>query len=145
MRKIHSLFDRKNGAEYEAKQRHDPAGVEDRGQRAGSENASRARRDAGYNRHEGEAAAAHQRTMTNLGGNVMQYCYSIGHSLLIYEGNGRGGIRTHGGLPHARFRVECLKPDSATLPKRQKKRRTPNVQHPAPTEKPILICHGFGL
>jgi hypothetical protein len=30
---------------------------------------------------------------------------------------GRGGIRTHGGLPHARFRVECLKPDSATLPK----------------------------
>src|SRR5215471_13823397 len=29
---------------------------------------------------------------------------------------GRGGIRTHGGLPHARFRVECLKPDSATLP-----------------------------
>src|SRR6266853_859404 len=33
-----------------------------------------------------------------------------------YYGNGRGGIRTHGGLPHARFRVECLKPDSATLP-----------------------------
>src|SRR4029434_7892474 len=31
---------------------------------------------------------------------------------------GRGGIRTHGGLPHARFRVECLKPDSATLPNR---------------------------
>src|SRR5437016_1036275 len=31
-------------------------------------------------------------------------------------GGGRGGIRTHGGLPHARFRVECLKPDSATLP-----------------------------
>src|SRR6266508_1932139 len=30
--------------------------------------------------------------------------------------NGRGGIRTHGGFPHARFRVECLKPDSATLP-----------------------------
>jgi hypothetical protein len=30
---------------------------------------------------------------------------------------GRGGIRTHGGfLAHARFRVECLKPDSATLP-----------------------------
>jgi hypothetical protein len=29
---------------------------------------------------------------------------------------GRGGIRTHGGFPHARFRVECLKPDSATLP-----------------------------
>src|ERR1700720_3070410 len=34
----------------------------------------------------------------------------------VYQGNGRGGIRTHGGLPHARFRVECLKPDSATLP-----------------------------
>src|SRR5260370_42201203 len=32
---------------------------------------------------------------------------------------GRGGIRTHGGLPHARFRVECLKPDSATLPSLQ--------------------------
>ncbi len=31
--------------------------------------------------------------------------------------NGRGGIRTHGGFPHARFRVECLKPDSATLPR----------------------------
>ena len=30
--------------------------------------------------------------------------------------NGRGGIRTHGGFPHARFRVECLKPASATLP-----------------------------
>src|SRR5438552_10324389 len=29
---------------------------------------------------------------------------------------GRGGIRTHGELPHTRFRVECLKPDSATLP-----------------------------
>ena len=35
-----------------------------------------------------------------------------------YDGKsgGRGGIRTHGGSPHARFRVECLKPDSATLP-----------------------------
>ncbi len=32
------------------------------------------------------------------------------------KAGGRGGIRTHGGLPHARFRVECLKPDSATLP-----------------------------
>ncbi len=32
------------------------------------------------------------------------------------QNGGRGGIRTHGGLPHARFRVECLKPDSATLP-----------------------------
>jgi hypothetical protein len=34
------------------------------------------------------------------------------------QDGGRGGIRTHGGLPHARFRVECLKPDSATLPNR---------------------------
>src|SRR5215831_3618011 len=40
--------------------------------------------------------------------------------------SGRGGIRTHGGFPHARFRVECLKPDSATLPLRDKK--TPNAQ-----------------
>ena len=38
---------------------------------------------------------------------------------------GRGGIRTHGGLPHARFRVECLKPDSATLPCRNKKTSKP--------------------
>src|SRR5215475_6214552 len=37
----------------------------------------------------------------------------------VYEGNGRGGIRTHGGFPHARFRVECLKPDSATLPRQK--------------------------
>ena len=44
---------------------------------------------------------------------------------------GRGGIRTHGGFPHARFRVECLKPDSATLPLRKKERRTVNVQHRA--------------
>ena len=36
--------------------------------------------------------------------------------LYILGTGGRGGIRTHGGLPHARFRVECLKPDSATLP-----------------------------
>jgi hypothetical protein len=35
---------------------------------------------------------------------------------LFERANGRGGIRTHGGFPHARFRVECLKPDSATLP-----------------------------
>src|SRR5882672_69830 len=39
---------------------------------------------------------------------------------------GRGGIRTHGGFPHARFRVECLKPDSATLPLRKKEHRTVN-------------------
>ena len=32
------------------------------------------------------------------------------------------------GLPHARFRVECLKPDSATLPLARRKRRTPNVE-----------------
>ena len=33
------------------------------------------------------------------------------------SGGGRGGIRTHGRfLADARFRVECLKPDSATLP-----------------------------
>src|SRR5438067_523121 len=37
-------------------------------------------------------------------------------TVAINEIGGRGGIRTHGGLPHARFRVECLKPDSATLP-----------------------------
>src|SRR2546423_103092 len=43
---------------------------------------------------------------------------------------GRGGIRTHGGFPHARFRVECLKPGSATLPRQKKERRTFNVQHP---------------
>src|SRR5437762_5744122 len=42
--------------------------------------------------------------------------------------SGRGGIRTHGGFPHARFRVECLKPDSATLPRGEK--RTPNVERP---------------
>src|SRR5215472_6597306 len=46
---------------------------------------------------------------------------------LIYLGNGRGGIRTHGGFPHARFRVECLKPDSATLPPQD---GTSNVQRP---------------
>src|SRR5206468_7801535 len=48
---------------------------------------------------------------------------------MTIRNGGRGGIRTHGGFPHARFRVECLKPDSATLPSRQKKRRTRNVQH----------------
>src|SRR5437773_8049276 len=44
------------------------------------------------------------------------------------NGGGRGGIRTHGGFPHARFRVECLKPDSATLPTGETK--TPNDQRP---------------
>src|SRR5437867_7988658 len=64
-----------------------------------------------------------------MGGFVMQRCYAIAASASLYDGNGRGGIRTHGGFPHARFRVECLKPDSATLPPKQKKRRTRNVQH----------------
>src|SRR6266849_1154909 len=49
------------------------------------------------------------------------------------QDGGRGGIRTHGGFPHARFRVECLKPDSATLPQWQEKtsnaqRRTSNLE-----------------
>src|SRR4029453_5312434 len=57
---MHSFFDRTNGAEHEPKQKYDPAGVEDRGEPAGPENASRTGRDAGYNWHEGEAAAAHQ-------------------------------------------------------------------------------------
>ena len=52
----------------------------------------------------------------------MQYCYTFWFNA-VYEGNGRGGIRTHGGFPHARFRVECLKPDSATLPIDRRKRR----------------------
>src|SRR6476469_3106295 len=46
-------------------------------------------------------------------------------SILKDRNGGRGGIRTHGGLPHARFRVECLKPDSATLPFRNKKTSKP--------------------
>jgi hypothetical protein len=42
-----------------------------------------------------------------------------GRSLPDQRG-GRGGIRTHGRfLADARFRVECLKPDSATLPKKR--------------------------
>jgi hypothetical protein len=40
----------------------------------------------------------------------------LSHGPTSKKDRGRGGIRTHGGLPHARFRVECLKPDSATLP-----------------------------
>jgi hypothetical protein len=61
------------------------------------------------------------------------------HYLPLHEGGGRGGIRTHGGFPHARFRVECLKPDSATLPLRKRTSNPPtpkasawqtlNVQH----------------
>ncbi len=50
---------------------------------------------------------------------------------------GRGGIRTHGGFPHARFRVECLKPDSATLPLGEKK--TPNAERP--TSNIECNCH----
>jgi hypothetical protein len=43
-------------------------------------------------------------------------------------GRGRGGIRTHGPVVRdARFRVECLKPDSATLPKGWRKRPTPKT------------------
>ena len=44
----------------------------------------------------------------------------------VAANGGRGGIRTHGGFPHARFRVECLKPDSATLPGRESRRRDSN-------------------
>ena len=51
----------------------------------------------------------------------------------INEIGGRGGIRTHGGLPHARFRVECLKPDSATLPQAS---GTSNIQ----SSNAKLIC-----
>src|SRR5467141_253453 len=40
----------------------------------------------------------------------------VSRNSAIRDYGGRGGIRTHGGFPHARFRVECLKPDSATLP-----------------------------
>src|SRR4029077_13150271 len=60
-------------------------------------------------------------------------------SLRARRNGGRGGIRTHGGFPHARFRVECLKPDSATLPLRKRTSNPPtpkasawqtlNVQH----------------
>src|SRR5690242_17664195 len=52
----------------------------------------------------------------DFGGFVMLFRYANRSPISFIEGNGRGGIRTHGGLPHARFRVECLKPDSATLP-----------------------------
>jgi hypothetical protein len=47
--------------------------------------------------------AAHQRTMANFDGNVMQYCYAFSPSLLIYEGNGWGGIRTPDAFRHTRF------------------------------------------
>src|SRR5438067_2461781 len=51
-------------------------------------------------------------------------------TVAIKDIGGRGGIRTHGGLPHARFRVECLKPDSATLPEVRSKHPTPNAERP---------------
>ena len=51
---------------------------------------------------------------------------NCGHhpAVLLFESapriyGGRGGIRTRGRLPYVRFRVECLKPDSATLPCRR--------------------------
>ena len=68
----------------------------------------------------------------------MRNCYAFDPSSSHQEENGRGGIRTHGGLPHARFRVECLKPDSATLPPARKQRRTLNVQHPTSNANAIL-------
>jgi hypothetical protein len=58
-------------------------------------------------------------------------CYIVMQFMLlqsVHDGNGRGGIRTHGGFPHARFRVECLKPDSATLPEEGK--GTSNAERP---------------
>ena len=55
-------------------------------------------------------------TMADFSAFVMQRCYALFGDRASYEASGRGGIRTHGGFPHARFRVECLKPDSATLP-----------------------------
>jgi hypothetical protein len=67
----------------------------------------------------------------------MRKCYALrpraGAFRWKNQGSGRGGIRTHGGFPHARFRVECLKPGSATLPFGQKKtsngqRRTSNIE-----------------
>ena len=42
--------------------------------------------------------SARQRTIANFGGNVMQNHYAISLALGFLEGNGRGGIRTHGGL-----------------------------------------------
>ena len=62
-------------------------------------------------------------------------CYAIPlciwHPTSRYDGSGRGGIRTHGGFPHARFRVECLKPDSATLPlgRKNAERPTSNIEY----------------
>ena len=62
------------------------------------------------------------------------------HSSRFTLPGGRGGIRTHGRfLADARFRVECLKPDSATLPKRDHTRKRP----PMPGRGP-LVCVGTG-
>jgi hypothetical protein len=61
-------------------------------------------------------AIIQRRTLADFPVSVMQKCYAFDLPGGVYEGNGRGGIRTHGEFPHARFRVECLKPDSATLP-----------------------------
>ena len=47
---------------------------------------------ANATKSERNRVAAHQRTMANFGGKVMQNCYAIEPLLLIYEGNGRGGI-----------------------------------------------------
>src|SRR5438046_4912348 len=57
----------------------------------------------------------------------------------ICDGRGRGGIRTHGGFPHARFRVECLKPDSGTLPPGETK--TPNEQRPTSNSECNCLRH----
>src|SRR5207253_6447668 len=90
------------------------------------------------NRHANFSSRGRVRTRPNTGSVVMQSRYAISLSPQSYEVNGRGGIRTHGGFPHARFRVECLKPDSATLPQNGRKRRTLNVQHPTLNANPVL-------
>jgi hypothetical protein len=68
--------------------------------------------------------------------------FSFGNRALTGQGkktDGRGGIRTHGPVVRdARFRVECLKPDSATLPKGGRKRPMAKVQHPTSNAKFIL-------
>ena len=56
---VHPFFDRANGAEREPKQPDDPAGVENRGEQADVEKASRSANDAGRDRHQRERAAAH--------------------------------------------------------------------------------------
>jgi hypothetical protein len=76
--------------------------------------------------------SAQRRTLADFIGRVMLNCYALASRRSLDDGNGRGGIRTHGGFPHARFRVECLKPDSATLPsgpKENAERPTSNIQY----------------